>query len=453
MKAYLIEQPHRLTPFNLPASQIQFQTETVVKRLTHQLSSIGCEIIVCQQNQNICFEPHSIIVFDTLFLSRNFLKQFIEKVMPQDQLQQCVVQKDIFQIFYHTSTSETSKNTPLTDLPLFYNGQLNNFTLQQLLKIIAIKKGNANIDSPTLPPQFIQPKPIYSASKIVLQLTEGLPNTMHRTEGLAINYLDHYAISMDYWFDVLTAFSLLCREHASHKIQAFGQCPAPIRRLARSGWLRQKLIKHTNQIGKGCHIHPTAQIEGCVIGNNVHIGPFCCLRSSIISSGACIREHSAVNFSYIGEKAYLMGCSVFNAMVGKQASVFSPMFYNSIIGERSFLSGGSGFSDFNANGKTIVTTIDDKEIQSHLLFLGSAIGQECFIGADLIFSPGRIIPNGSHLINYNLIHKMPSAEGKTLLRHQNTWIECPRSFLNNQSLQSSQSASSSETNTEKELQC
>ena len=85
--------------------------------------------------------------------------------------------------------------------------------------------------------------------------------------------------------------------------------------------------------------------------------------------------------SFLGEGAFLMGCDVVNSYIGAESAIFAPMLYNVVFGERGLLSGGSGFADFIVGAGAIAAEIEGKKVPSNLTFLGSAVGDDCFLGA------------------------------------------------------------------------
>jgi len=169
-------------------------------------------------------------------------------------------------------------------------------------------------------------------------------------------------------------------------------------------------------------------IEGCIIGDNVDIGPFVCLRASIILDIAVIREHCIINFSYIGKGAYIMGANVFNSYVGAEVSIVTPMLYNCVMGDRSFVSGGSGFADFSMMSSQIMANIQGIDVPSGLSFLGSCVGEDSFIGANLIFIPGRTIPSHTSLMTNDLVKHVPT-EGGAYVFSSGQFIKIPSYFL------------------------
>src|SRR5262249_8368144 len=137
----------------------------------------------------------------------------------------------------------------------------------------------------------------------------------------------------------------------------------------------------------------------------------------------------SVKSSYIGEGAFVMGSDIVNSYVGAETAIFSPMLYNAVFGERGFLSGGSGFADFIVGAETIPATIDGKQVTTRLPFLASGVGDDCFLGANLIFAPGRTIPDGTRLLDHGLIKSVPTEPNGSFVVSGNQLLQIPDSFL------------------------
>ena len=263
--------------------------------------------------------------------------------------------------------------------------------------------------------------------KTIYVISGGLPARMHELENIKAYFQDFYAIRLENWFDVLTATNVYCRELVS-KLAGPANSLLPEKVSNKIlGW--QWLSEKTNIIGKNCRIHPTAILEGCVIGDNVEIGPFAYLRSSVVGDNTILRERTSVKVSYIGKNVYVVGTDVVNSYVGDEASLISPMLFHAVFGERSFLSGGSGFADFNTGSTRISADVNGNEVDSGLHYLASAIGDDVFIGANMLFAPGRAIPSGANLLDHGLIKNLPTEGDSSYVLSGNKFLQIPASFF------------------------
>jgi acetyltransferase-like isoleucine patch superfamily enzyme len=396
MKAYLVASRQPLPPFRKPASEIRFKEGTLRERLEGQLRAAGLDVVAIDEAPSPV-PPRSLVVSDNLVLSRKLLARFLAAIPDRSRSYQAEIESGRFTMLASQSAPPQWKPLPLT-----YVGD----------------------GDQTPEPLRLQPKPVF-------EVQEGLPPRMHLLTDICVYFFDIWAVPITYWFDLQTASSLYCRDLVTRIISPFhGRVPAPILRwFTSSSWVMSKC----NSIGKNCRIHRTAILEGCVVGDGVEIGPFSYLRSAVIGDGAVIRERSSVKMSYLGPRAFVMGSDVVNSYVGAETSIFTPMLYNVVFGERGFLSGGSGFADFIIGASSIPATIEGKQVQSGLPFLASAIGDDCFIGANMIFAPGRTIPDGTHLLDHGLIKPVPTRPDGTYVLSGGDLVQIPDSFLKRRS--------------------
>lgn len=396
MKAYLVANRQPLPPFQKPAAAVQLKEGTVRARLEAQLAAAGLEVIAVDAVPASA-SPRSIVVFDDIVLSRHFLARFLAAIPDRARSYQAEIESGRFTLLASRSAPELWKRLPLT-----YRGD----------------------DGAAPEPLRFQPRPVF-------EFQEGLPARMHQLTDLCVYFFDLWAVPLQYWFDLQTATSLYCRELVAGLIGPFrGRVPDPIlSRFTGSPWVMSKC----NTIGKNCRIHRTAILEGCVVGDDVEIGPFAYLRSSVVGDRAVIREKSSIKMTYLGPRSFVMGSDIVNCYVGAETSIFTPMLYNVVFGERGFLSGGSGFADFILGANSIPAMIGGKQVPSGLPFLASAIGDDCFIGANMVFAPGRTIPDGTYLLDHGLIKAVPTRPDGTYVVSNGDLVQIPTSFLTRRS--------------------
>ena len=157
------------------------------------------------------------------------------------------------------------------------------------------------------------------------------------------------------------------------------------------------------RIGRGCSVHPTARLEGCVIGDNVRIGAYSVLRGCVVGDGAVIEDHVSARASVIGPGAHLANWCLCNfAVLGARSSLGHIGCQASVIGEDSFVSSFAVLEDLSLTGNVRVR--DPGQISGAALadsgspFLGVAVGHRSMIAAQVTIAPGRAIPNDVRLL-------------------------------------------------------
>jgi acetyltransferase-like isoleucine patch superfamily enzyme len=394
MKAYVVRNPTALAPFQRPASTVRFKDGSIGARLRHQLGRGGFTVVELGALDLTAIEPGSIVVQDDVVFSRRFLGAFVRAIADRRKNYRCEIDASRFALLSPKDPAASFRALPVT-----YYGDPSSSEVEALR---------------------LTPTTFYA-------MTEGLPARMHMLTELRVYFLDYYAIDVRYWFDLQTATSLYSRELVSNLVRlAYFLLPAFL-----LSWVltRRWILERSNSIGKNCRIHPTAILEGCVIGDNVEIGPFTYMRLAVLGDGVVVREKATVKGSYVGERAFLMASDIVNSYVGAETAVVCPMLFNVVFGERGFISGGSGFADFILGSGQIKAQIDGKEIPSNLSFLGSGVGDDCFLGANLIFAPGRTIPDGTRILDNGLIKSVPGVSGGAFVLSGTTLLQIPDNFL------------------------
>lgn len=400
MKAYLVRDEALLYPFRKAAAQIRLKGGTVRSRLIEQIKRSGFDLVECDTLDLATLAPGSLVLSDSLLLSDNFLSGFVSALPDRKRNFQGYMDMGRLPMF-------SQKNPPVKTraLPLYFYGETRGISGKP-------GRGCDRLE--------IIPSPLYSIS-------QGIPARMHNVDELRIYILDRYAVPLEYWFDIQTAISLYSREFVSKMLMPAAKFlpSAAVSKVMSTQWLVEK----GNIIGKNCRIHPTAILEGCIIGNNVEIGPFSYLRSVVVDDNVSLREKSSVKTSYLGAGSFIMGSDIVNCYIGSESSIFTPLLYNVVFGEKSFISGGSGFADFNVGGGDIVANIRGEKINTGLNFLGSCVGDNCFLGANLIFAAGQAIPDGTRILDNGLVKTVPVEFDGTYVVSGSKCIQIPDSFL------------------------
>ena len=153
------------------------------------------------------------------------------------------------------------------------------------------------------------------------------------------------------------------------------------------------LIKRMNRIGKGCKIHPTAVLEGAVLGDNVTIGAYSVIRMSAIESGTKIEDHVIVKYSLIGKDNYISHANqiIFCQTLDEVFLIHGPYQF-SFFGRKSSAMAVIN-CDVRLDQKTISIPTDEGILDSKQPLLGVAYGHRSVIGGGNIIAAGRIIPN------------------------------------------------------------
>lgn len=154
-----------------------------------------------------------------------------------------------------------------------------------------------------------------------------------------------------------------------------------------------KFLRLINKIGKKCKIHPTAVVEGCIIGNNVIIGANAVVRLSYIGSECIIEDNCTVLYSVLGSKTCIAHNNIIIAsMCYDEAYLIHGPYQFSIYGKNSAVFATIN-CDIRLDQKTVRIITENGIMDSGQNLLGIAFGHRSKVGGGNIIAPGRIVPN------------------------------------------------------------
>ncbi len=159
------------------------------------------------------------------------------------------------------------------------------------------------------------------------------------------------------------------------------------------GPLRQRIPLHWNKIHPLARIHPTAVIEGSVIGEDCRIGAHCVVRHSVLGKQVHLHDGAKVEYSAIDNNSWLMHDLVL---------------YRSLVESHVFLIHGPyQFSYFQHQSAAFATIMmdyrpDERDIQINTpngvraykgRFLGALLEEHSKVLGGTLLAPGITIPH------------------------------------------------------------
>ncbi len=394
MKLYLVKTAGLLEPWRRPAEAMRLNGVSLLDRLTAQARELGLVVQACDAGELAGLTGEALVCSAASYLSRGLLKAFVAAARGSERSLQCHVQKRALLVF--SSTADEAS----VPLKLFY-----------------LRPGQ----------RTDQCVPVTLETPELLRVPSGLPPAILKKPDTFIPVNSLVGVEVDDWSAYLLAGSLANREFTLGSVEALKAfLPQKLLEFLTS---RPSLAKRMNRIGRGCRIHPTAVLEGCVVEDGVEIGPYCYLRASWVGKNATVRENSSVKLSSIGAGTFLTTANLFNALIGEDCMIFTQLLVNCVIGDRTFVGGATGFSDFDFFKDWATIDLGEGKRETFHKFLASAVGDDCSIGAGLIFKPGRMIPNRTTVINKNMIDEVPQREGQHLISNQGRLHAIPEAFL------------------------
>ncbi|MBM3156582.1 MAG: hypothetical protein FJ004_04780 [Chloroflexi bacterium] len=371
MKAYIIESTKKIEPLgdhphdcliaNVKLGKIQ---EDVLRKLDLDLKNVS--------SPDLINDPHEYITLvDSLFVTRKFLKEFIEK----SRIRRC-------------RTICALKHGPFTKHSVVATQDVNRLSDDKTIEygLCYVPSQKFRNDSVNI---IMNPEQYYWRFPVPLHMTGG--------EKYDIPMTDSAIIQIDHWANVWAANmnALLSKVASIKNACILKKLCLVLRARSLNQW---KLLRKTNKIGKKCNIHPTAYIEGCTIGDNVTIGAGTVIRLSVIGDGTNIGSNVNIECSAVGEGCALdSGSGLLGAVLYPGAASSASVIYISVLGRNTFVAEGVSLADYRFDGKHVSVKKDGNPINTNIHGLGSCLGHGVYLGAGCVVAPGRSIPNKLHL--------------------------------------------------------
>lgn len=166
-----------------------------------------------------------------------------------------------------------------------------------------------------------------------------------------------------------------------------------LRALSAFSLSRPKIMAKMVRTGRGCEIHPTAHVEGCILGDGVKIGARATVRNCILADGVEIGDHASVLASVLSKDVYVTPKSFCIWSLADQNAVISNYKLQvSVLGKGASTSTWAGLIDAKFQG-AVQVMVNGTRKSTERQFLGSAVGHRAHVGAKVLILPGRSVPN------------------------------------------------------------
>ncbi|HEY1099380.1 MAG TPA: hypothetical protein VGF99_10640 [Myxococcota bacterium] len=246
------------------------------------------------------------------------------------------------------------------------------------------------------------------------------PKTMlgHPTGSTSWPLTSSIVLRVRHWLHVLRAGHLVPQvqllEHGvRHPLQSAWRALLGLRLTAaarEAAWKRRFVF-----IGKRCVIHPSAIVEGSVIGDDVTIGPGAIVLQSVIGAGTRIEQRAHISQSTIGRRNFISLNSSLQACVSfDDAEPSANNLQACVVGARAGLTSFARALDtvLHDDGRPAgPLTVRDGADFRHVgeLPCGVCFGPDVYVGANVTVAAGRMIPAGVRLVTStsSLLRRVP----------------------------------------------
>jgi acetyltransferase-like isoleucine patch superfamily enzyme len=403
MKAYLFETGTAIEPFGDPVSSAFLGGETLGEAVSAALLKWDVTVEKVRTTNDVPLKGDYLVLPDTLFLTRRCAGEFLKGTSAAKKPARLALPRSPVTEYARPLTELDDQGEAVAyDLFRIRGIELpRGMGWAQLKTFLAGRTENTILDPEPGIERLPQTRPGPPRETLDLPRTTLLAaDVRHWVHLVWINHQLPWLRLKEYWED-----------HAGIKRFWRSRGGNPYRKAAR-----------LSVIGRNCDIHPTALVEGSILGDKVTLGAFTSVRDSIIGDGVEVSEHTKFLRCVVGKNchtlndSYFIGCTFY-----PDSTLANFLIRNSVLGRRVFLTSGVMFWD-EAIEAPVEVMHRGKSVPTGRWILGGCAGHECILGTRAIFLPGRTVPNQTMIVmrpEEGLYKLPPVAEpGRPYVYHQ-----------------------------------
>jgi len=361
MNFYRVKSNATLHEFNDPIGKCPILGRDLNVIQEELITNVGGKLMDVDSEENI-HDTHCFIFSEDLYFSKQFLKKAIDAAKDSKSSLQYLFSRNTFNQRYVLPCSlDTDKH------------HVFNFQFRSVLEI---------------KPHIIEQEVFENSMRLPRQIVSG--------ENYSMDQCATYAIHLISPFHLMFANLAMNLERT---IQYQNKIPDFIKKRFNSikGKWYFRGLKQMNRIGKNCVIHPTAIVEGSVIGDGVRIGANTIVRLSTVQNNCYISDNVSVMHSVLGEGTFIANSNYINScLTYKDVFLIHGPYQLSIFGENSACFAVIN-CDIRLDQKNIKIPTSEGVMDSAQPLLGIAYGHRSKTGGGNIIAAGRIVPNDLHI--------------------------------------------------------
>lgn len=156
---------------------------------------------------------------------------------------------------------------------------------------------------------------------------------------------------------------------------------------------RSQKLRRGNFIGQGAEIHPSAYLEGAVIGEGATVGAKCSVRHSYVGAKTNLADFTKLSYCAIGDNTSTLANAGLSHVVALGGGTLTSFFVKDILlGKNVFMTSGVIFWSESIDG-TIKVEHNGELRDTGRKVLGGCAGHGSVLGARTIVAPGKALPN------------------------------------------------------------
>lgn len=372
MRAYVVARGAPIAPFGEPAAQLEVGLRPWGEAQEDLLKAFGLEVVHVASLAMVPAGEPRVVTFDDVYFTRRVLKSLLGKWKKAGQpaAQVGLPSESIFvRQFSDLLTLKEAAGLTLYDL-------------------YALPAGAGIEDAGPLAVVFKE-----------REVRIPIPAQVTGHEAWVHPITTSVCLHLEHWLHILQASRLAIQVAWVDEV---------VRRPWWGAWLVLKgllpgrgrfmwrLMGRANRIGRDVDIHPTARVEGSIIGDGAKIGAQALVRGALIGPGAVLEDRCNVAYSVVGPKCFVSKYTlVYTSALMAEANVGMSM-QMCLVGRRAALTPRATPIDVQPGGKVRVKH-HGAFVPVDLPVLGSCYGHDTFVGADVYIGAGRAVPNGTRL--------------------------------------------------------
>jgi len=368
MKAYVIRNDKKIEPFDEPARDCLVLNRTIADMQAEIFARAEMEMISVSDTSKVFDANEHLVLGDNLYFTPELLKEFVERSRRSGGTTVCALKNGVTTLRTATSVQNVKTCQGHTEYNLRYFPS-------------AERRGDLRtvvIEPDEFSASIAMPHHICGAKKYVVPMTK------------------KFVVQVDHWVNLWAAnIAAILAEGAG--LQKSSKAKLLYLALKARSFNKWKILRQLNKIGRDCDIHPTAYIEGSVIGDGVTVGARAVVRESVVGEGSFIGNGVVVEESVIGEGSTILNGHILYSVLYPHSFSVAEMVSASLVGRDTFMGLNSTLTDFRLDGKNVTVLKNGIPMDSGNTFLGSCLGHGVYLGSGCIVAPGRAVPCGLRL--------------------------------------------------------
>jgi carbonic anhydrase/acetyltransferase-like protein (isoleucine patch superfamily) len=208
--------------------------------------------------------------------------------------------------------------------------------------------------------------------------------------------------------------------HVEHWVHLLWLGPLLVPRLRARAEGKRRRTRGAEQpsiVHPTAEIHPTARLDGAIVGPRAIVGVGCTIDHSYVGADARLADFSKVSRCVLGDGVHTLADANFSHVVSLgDGTLTNLQLRDVLIGRKVFLTSGVIFWG-EALGATITVEHEGREHDTGRRLLGGCVGHGAVLGARTIVGPGRALPNRTVVVmrrEEGVLRVAPHAPGTPL---------------------------------------